>query len=203
MVLLDQTRLPGERGRALLPHRRGPGRRDPGARVRGAPALGVAGSDGHRAGGRDGARAPGRDAPVPGRAGGAPDGRPRPTAVNLGWGVQQALAELDRDVRSPPRRRAAGSRRRARRIHDEEVAALPRDGRARRGALRRRLARAHPLQHRRARHGGLRHGARRHAVAPREPGEPRRSGWTRPGRSCRARGSPPGSCERPASPSRW
>ena len=45
----------------------------------------------------------------------------RPTAVNLAWGVGEALSELDRDVSNPQEARGRIAAR-ARRIHDDEVA---------------------------------------------------------------------------------
>ena len=120
VVMLDQTRLPGERLerrcttvaelvdaiRVLA--------------VRGAPALGVAGAMGVALAART---AP--DHPVGMRRYLAEQGAilaaARPTAVNLAWGVQEALAELDRDVRN--RQEARGRiAARARRIQDDEVA---------------------------------------------------------------------------------
>jgi methylthioribose-1-phosphate isomerase len=120
VVVLDQTRLPGERVerrcttvaelveaiRVLA--------------VRGAPALGVAGAMGIAL-----AAGTAPEHPVGMRQYLAEQGAlltaARPTAVNLAWGVQQALAELDRDVRSVQEARGRIAAR-ARRIHDDEVA---------------------------------------------------------------------------------
>jgi methylthioribose-1-phosphate isomerase len=120
VILLDQTRLPGERVerrcttvpelveaiRVLA--------------VRGAPALGVAGAMGVALAART---AP--EHPVGMRQYLAEQGAllaaARPTAVNLAWGVAEALAELDRDVRNLQEARGRIVAR-ARRIQDDEVA---------------------------------------------------------------------------------
>jgi methylthioribose-1-phosphate isomerase len=120
VVVLDQTRLPAERVErrcTTVPELIDAIRV---LAVRGAPALGVAGAMGVALAART---AP--DHPVGMRQYLAEQGAllaaARPTAVNLAWGVQQALAELDREVRSPQEARGRIAAR-ARRIQDDEVA---------------------------------------------------------------------------------
>ena len=184
VVLLDQTRLPAEEtyltctdvaslvdaiGRLV---------------VRGAPLLGLAGAFGV-------ALAAYRGENVAQAA--AALAQARPTAVNLGWGADRALAAYQ------------AAQRAARPVPDaERPAAAGRPGRSpvdRRGGCRR--ERGHrgerlgsgpgpgpdpdPLQHRRPGVGG--EGPRSRSSSPptggtRWPG----SGWTRPGRCCRAPG---------------
>ena len=86
--------------------------------------------------------------------------------------------------------------REARPIHDEDVASCRAMGALRRRAGARRRPRPHALQRRRAGDGRLRHGARRHPRRGRAGQAGRACSPTRRARSCRARGSPRGSCVR-------
>jgi methylthioribose-1-phosphate isomerase len=120
VVLLDQTRLPGERVERTcrMVHELIDAIQV--LAVRGAPALGVAGAMGVALAART---AP--EHPVGMRQYLAEQGAllaaARPTAVNLAWGVAEALAELDREVGNPHEARGRIAAR-ARRIHDDEVA---------------------------------------------------------------------------------
>ena len=116
--------------------------------VRGAPALGAAGALRRRARGAHAAHKPQV------RAAAGRIATTRPTAVNLAWGVERALAAYEaRRARRRARRGGSSSRRRRR--------AQPRARRARRGARSRRRRGADALQHGRARVRRLRHRARR------------------------------------------
>ena len=120
MVLLDQTRLPGERVERSCRTVAELIDAIQVLAIRGAPALGVAGAMGIALAART---AP--DHPVGMRQYLAEQGAllaaARPTAVNLAWGVGEALAELDREVGNPHEARGRIAAR-ARRIQDEEVA---------------------------------------------------------------------------------
>ena len=135
VVLLDQTRLPGERvdRRCASVPELCQAIRD--LAIRGAPAIGIAAAYGHGAGrARLAAARERRAASRAGRRPRAPRGS-RPTAVNLGWALDAATRSI-----APPRiparcarrspRRAAHPRRRRRALHG--------DGPARRRAARRR-----------------------------------------------------------------
>ncbi len=120
VVLLDQTRLPGQRCERRCTSVAELIEAIQVLAIRGAPALGIAGAMGvalaahaapdHLAGLR---RYVAEQAALLAAA--------RPTAVNLAWGVAQAQAELDRDFGSPQeaRGRVVAC---ARRIHADEVA---------------------------------------------------------------------------------
>jgi methylthioribose-1-phosphate isomerase len=120
VVLLDQTRLPGERVERSCRTVAELIDAIQVLAIRGAPALGVAGAMGIALAART---AP--DHPVGMRQYLAEQGAllaaARPTAVNLAWGVGEALAELDREVGNPHEARGRIAAR-ARRIQDEEVA---------------------------------------------------------------------------------
>ena len=125
----------------------------------------------------------------------------RPTAVNLFWAIERMKQSFCRRraggrVGRSAEGTAAGGRgsdpRRRRRQ-------LPRDRRAWRDAGAGRRAHSHALQRRRAGDRRLRHragrGPRRRRGRPQGARHRRRDA----ARSCRARGSPPGSCSRTAS----
>jgi methylthioribose-1-phosphate isomerase len=120
VVLLDQTRLPGERVERTCRTVHELIDAIQVLAIRGAPALGVAGAMGVALAART---AP--EHPVGMRQYLAEQGAllaaARPTAVNLAWGVAEALAELDREVGNPHEARGRIAAR-ARRIHDDEVA---------------------------------------------------------------------------------
>ena len=120
MVLLDQTRLPGERVERSCRTVAELIDAIQVLAIRGAPALGVAGAMGIALAART---AP--EHPVGMRQYLAEQGAvlaaARPTAVNLAWGVGEALTELDREVGNPHEARGRIAAR-ARRIQDEEVA---------------------------------------------------------------------------------
>ena len=120
MVLLDQTRLPQERVERSCRTVSDLVDAIQVLAIRGAPALGVAGAMGVALAART---AP--DHPVGMRQYLAEQGAvlaaARPTAVNLAWGVAEALSELDRDVVNPQEARGRIAAR-ARRIHGDEVA---------------------------------------------------------------------------------
>ena len=120
VVLLDQTRLPSEqvdRTCATVPELIVAIQE---LAVRGAPLLGVAGAMGVAL-----ASLYGPDHIVGLRQyvekAGAELAAARPTAVNLAWGVREALAELDRPWTNPQEARGRLAAR-ARAIHDDEVA---------------------------------------------------------------------------------
>ena len=171
--------------------------------IRGAPAIGVAAAYGlalgaREAGGEGAALRAEWDAMCATFAG------TRPTAVNLFWAIDRMRACL-----RPPRSRRARSALRAallaeaRHIEAEDLESCRRLGDLGAGLLPRRRARAHPLQ-RRARWrppgygtalGVIRSAARIGKLNARVR---RRDAAA----SCRARGSPPGSCCATASRSR-
>ena len=185
--LLDQRRLPAEelwleladrrRGRAgdQGPHRARRARDRRRRRVRRSPVEARRGAEPPRLRERGGAARRARG----------------PTAVNLAWAVRRMSRRLRARRRGAPRRGARHPRR--------GRGGLPAHRRARRAAPPAARARPHPLQRGRARDRGLRHRARRRARRGRGGQRRSPSSPTRRARSCRARGSPPGSCSATAS----
>ena len=159
VVLLDQTRLPGERVDRRCTTRAGALRwRSTSSPIRGAPAIGDRGGHGDGAGGAQLGRRRTRRRCAPS----SPSARAalaasRPTAVNLALGAR-ALRRGHRGGRADAGRAARRrSRALARRIHEDEVARCRAMGAPRRRAARSRAPGAHALQRRRARHRRLRH----------------------------------------------
>ena len=142
VVLLDQRRLPDEEVDLVCRSTAEVAEAIRTLAVRGAPAIGIAAAYGYAL-----AAARGEDLDAAAAALAAS----RPTAVNLGW----ALEEMRRWDGDPAER--------ARQIHAEEVERCRRDVGARGGAARSRDAGADALQRRRARDRRLRDGGRRAA----------------------------------------
>ena len=193
VVMIDQRRLPPEEVylRCRDHHEVAAGIRD--MAIRGAPAIGVAAAFGIALGVRPLDR--GRPCPAARarRASARSCASTRPTAVNLFWAIERMRAGSTRDEgRGGPVLRDALLEE-AQRDPRRGRGRLPPHGRPGRGPGPAGRAHPHPLQRGRPGHRGLRDGPGRGALR----GGPRaRSGTsspTRPARTCRGRGSPPGS----------
>ena len=174
-MLLDQTRLPGERVERSCRTVAELVDAIQVLAIRGAPALGVAGAMGIALAARDGARAPGRHAPVPGGAGRAAGGRPadrRQPRVGRRRGAGRARPRR----RATRRRRAAASRPGRGGSTDEEVARCRAMGAHGAALFADGAAPDDAVQHRRPRDRRLRHRARRRARARRARRRPARVG---------------------------
>ena len=191
VVMIDQRKLPASEIYVTL--------QDRGRSRQGDQDHGHSRRAGHRRGGGHGHRARACGAARPPAPSSSPPSSSkicdlmaatRPTAVNLFWAIERmkrAFARGGAGRRIGRRRCRIASSAKRERIHDEDVAELPRDGRVRRDAGAGRRAHPDALQRRRAGHRGLRHGARRHSRRGRGRASTSRCSPTRRGRSCRAR----------------
>ena len=194
VVMIDQRRLPGRGGLPPLPDGPEVATAIKDMAMRGAPAIGVAAALGIALGVRRPRARKARPCAAEFDRICAELAATRPTAVNLFWAIERMRRRFDRDAgHGEARRCGTALLEEARADRGGGPRGLPPHGRPGRRADPGGRAPAHALQRGRAGHRRLRHRAGRDPLGGAAGQGEERASPTRPGRTCRARGSPPGS----------
>ena len=202
VVMLDQRRLPGEVVYHTYTDYRDVAKAIKDMVIRGAPAIGVAAAwawpSASNVGAQTLAELRAEFAVICETL-----ARTRPTAVDLFWAIERFKRRFEELAAAAATDGAAGLVRHsqalveeAQELHQERREADERIGRFGAELLPQKRPRDDAVQRRRAGHGRNRHGARRDSHGRRSRRSESKCWCPRRGLTCRARGSPPGSCIR-------